>query len=264
VRDSEIELEKERMKTRIVAITLSVLFLIACNGAWAQTSAASGAPVWHGDGSIGLSLARGNANTFLLSGSATAENIWEQNHLKLGADGQYGLNNWGQTNQTQSTEAIHGFIDYKRLFTERFYGSARIDGYHDDIAEVRYRIIVGPAAGYYFIKSDASKLNGEIGPSFVDQKLGSNTESYVTIRFSERGEHTLNKAKTAKVWEEVDFMPQVDDFNNYLLNSEVGAEAAFNTRFSLRVVADDHFDSRPASGKKENDILLISSLVYKY
>ena len=252
------------MQARIMTIGLSAFLLVACTGAWAQTNAATGAPVWHGDTALGLSLARGNANTFLLSGSATADNTWEQNDLRLGADGQYGLNNWGQTNQTQSTEAIHGFIDYKRLFTERFYGSARIDGYHDDIAEVRYRIIVGPAAGYYVIKSAASKLSGEIGPSFIDQMVGSNTESYVTIRFSERGEHTFDKTKSAKVWEEVDYMPQADDFSNYLLNSEVGVEAALNAHFSLRVCADDTFNSKPAAGRKENDILLISSLVYKY
>jgi putative salt-induced outer membrane protein YdiY len=257
-------MEAMRMHIRLKTIGLWAFLLIACGSAWAQTNAPSSAPVWHGDTALGLSLARGNANTFLLSGSATADNKWEQNDLKLGADGQYGFNNWGQTNQTQSTEAIHGFIDYKRLFTERFYGGARIDGFHDDIASIQYRLIVGPAVGYYFIKSDASKLSGEFGPSFIDERLGHEDSSYVTIRFSERGEHTFNKAKTAKVWEEVDYMPQVDDFSNYLLNSEVGVEAALNARFSLRVCADDKFDSKPAAGHKANDILLVCSLVYKY
>jgi len=258
------------MKRIIFGIGLLALLLVISSAARAQTVAVStnppsaNPPVWHGDMALGLSLARGNANTFLLNGSATADNSWEQNELKLGTDGQYGLNNWGQTNQTQSTEAVHGFVEYKRLFTDRFYGSARVDGYHDDIASIQYRLVVGPAIGYYFIKSDASKLNGEVGPSFIDERLGHEDKSYVTIRFSERGEHTFNKAKTAKVWEEVDYMPQVDDFSNYLLNSEVGVEAALNARFSLRVCADDKFDSKPAAGRKENDILLVSSLVYKY
>jgi len=259
------------MKNRIITIGLSAFLLVSCASARAQTSASPGAPVWHGDVATGLSLARGNANTFLLNGSATADNAWEQNELKLGVDGQYGFNNWGQstnrhdaTQQSLSSEAIHGFVDYKRLFTERFYGSARVDGYHDDIASIQYRLVVGPAAGYYFIRSDASKLSGEVGPSFIDERLGHQDQSYVTIRFSERGEHTFNKAKTAKVWEEVDYMPQVDDFGNYLLNSEVGVEAALSAHFSLRVCADDKFDSKPALGHKENDILLVSSLVYKY
>ena len=252
------------MQARIMSVGLSALLLVTCGTAWAQTNAPVGAPVWHGDAALGLSLARGNANTFLLNGSATTENIWDQNDLKLGADGQYGLNNWGQTNQTQSTEAIHGFTEYKRLFTERFYGSARVDGFHDDIASIQYRLVVGPAAGYYFIKSDATKLNGEVGPSFIDERLGHENESYVTLRFTERFEHTFNKAKTAKFWEEVDYLPQVDRFANYLLNTEVGVEAALNARFSLRVCADDKFDSEPAAGRKENDILLVSSLVFKY
>jgi putative salt-induced outer membrane protein YdiY len=252
------------MQARIMSVGLSALLLVTCGAAWAQTNAPVGAPVWHGDAALGLSLARGNANTFLLNGSATTENIWDQNDLKLGADGQYGLNNWGQTNQTQSTEAIHGFTEYKRLFTDRFYGSARVDGFHDDIASIQYRLVVGPAAGYYFIKSDATKLNGEVGPSFIDERLGHENESYVTLRFTERFEHTFNKAKTAKFWEEVDYLPQVDRFANYLLNTEVGVEAALNARFSLRVCADDKFDSEPAAGRKENDILLVSSLVFKY
>lgn len=65
-------------------------------------------------------------------------------------------------------------------------------------------------------------------------------------------------------WAEVDYLPQVDDFSNYLLNSEVGVEAALNARFSLRIVGADKFSSRPAAFRKENDITLISSLVYKY
>jgi putative salt-induced outer membrane protein YdiY len=252
------------MKSKILTIGLSALLTVIAGTGRAQTNAPVGPPVWHGDAALGLSLARGNANTFLLNGSATTENLWDQNDLKLGADGQYGLNNWGQTNQTQSTEAIHGFTEYKRLFTDRFYGSARVDGFHDDIASIQYRLVVGPAVGYYFIKSDASKLNGEVGPSFIDERLGHENESYVTLRFTERFEHTFNKAKTAKFWEEVDYLPQVDRFDNYLLNTEVGVEAALNARFSLRVCADDKFDSEPAAGRKENDILLVSSLVFKY
>jgi putative salt-induced outer membrane protein YdiY len=253
------------MKTTILTIGFSAMLVVASGTAWAQTTAVTtNQPQWHGDGAFGLALARGNANTFLMNGSATADRAWGPNDFKLGADGQYGLNDWGKTNQTRSTEAVHGFMEYKRLFTERLYGSARVDGFHDDIADLRYRVIVGPALGYYFIKSDATKLNGEFGPSFIDEKQGADTHKYLTVRFMERCEHTFNKAKTAKAWEEVDYLPQVDDTKNYLLNSEVGVEAALSARFSLRVCADDKFNSMPEPGAKENDITLISSLVYKY
>jgi putative salt-induced outer membrane protein YdiY len=252
------------MKIRTLTIGISAFLVIAAGLTSAQVAKASDLPTtnWNGNVAFGLSLARGNANTFLMNASALLQRTWEHDELKFGADGQYGINNWAQTNSTKSADNLHGFIDYKRLFTDRFYGDANIDGYHDDLADIRYRLIVGPAIGYYFIKSDATKLNLEIGPSFLDEKLGSNTLSYVTMHVTERCEHQLTKG--SKIWEEVDYYPQIDKFDNYLVNSEVGAEAALNTRLSLRIVGRDQFNSMAAAGRKENDITLISALVYKY
>ncbi len=256
-------MERIRMQTRIMSAGFLALLLVTCRAAWAQTNAPSNAPVWHGDVALGLSLARGNANTFLLSGEASADNVWDKNDLRLGADGQYALNNYGQTNQTRAAEAIHGFTDYKRLFTERLYGDVRLDLFHDDVAEVRYRAILGPALGYYFIKSDASKLNMDVGASYLRERQDNDGNiGYATLHVGEHGEHAFSKS--AKVWEDVQYFPQITRFSNYLLNTEAGAEAALNTRFSVRVVVDDHFNSQPATGRKENDILLVSSLVYKY
>jgi len=142
---------------------------------------------WHGDVAFGLSLAKGNSDTFLMNASAVAHREWPENELKLGADGNYGLNNFGRSNETQSANNVHGFIDYKRLFMERFYADLRVDGFHDDVAEVRYRVIVGSAAGYYFIKSDSSRLSGEVGPSFIEERLnGLNDHGYMTLLGTER------------------------------------------------------------------------------
>jgi putative salt-induced outer membrane protein YdiY len=252
------------MKIKALTLGVSAFLVVASVIGWAQVARAGEAPTtnWNGNVAFGLSLARGNANTFLMNASALAQRAWEQNELKFGADGQYGLNNWGQSNQTQSANSIHGFADYKRLITERLYWDLNVDGTHDDLADVRYRLIVGPAIGYYFIKSDSTKVSLEAGPSFIDERLGRDNKSYVTLRVTERAEHAFNKG--SKIWEQVDYLPQVDKFDNYLLNSEVGAEAAMNTRLSLRVVAADKFNSMPAAGRKENDITLISALVYKF
>ncbi len=259
------------MKTRNIAITLSGLLLVACSAAWAQTAAPavtnapSNAPVWHGDVALGLSLARGNANTFLGSASASAENVWDKNDLKLGAEGVYALNNFGQTNETRAAENVHGFEDYKRLITDRWYGDFRTDLFHDDIALIRYRAIFGPALGYYFIKSNMSTLNMDVGASYVRQRLDDEgNKGFAALHVGEHGEHFLNKPKTARIWETVQFYPQLNRWSNYVLNAEAGAEAALNSRLNLRIVADDNYNSDPAKGAKENDILLTSQLAYKY
>src|SRR5205085_2238992 len=81
-----------------------------------------------------------------------------------------------------------------------------------------------PGLGYYFIKSDRTSLRGEIGPSFIYENRGGVTHGYVALRLAERFEHKLSE--TAHLWESVEFLPQVDKFKNYLINAELGVEAA--------------------------------------
>jgi len=202
-----------------------------------------------------------------MNANALVHREWKDDEWRLGADGQYGVNNFGQKNEVQSSDALHGFVDYKHLFSDRMFCDGRLDGFYDGIAGVHYRIIIGPALGYYFIKTPENRLSGLVGPSFIDENVGSPSRTakenaYMTLRINERFEHNFNK--TARIWEQVDYYPKVDDFNTYLLNSEVGAEAALNTKFSLRIVLADKFNSRPPPGRKQNDILLITAIVYKY
>ena len=217
---------------------------------------------WNGSLALGASLAKGNSDTLMLSASADAAKLWKYDEIRLGVDGQYGLNDWGENTEVQTANNIHGFADYKHLFSEKFYGNVRADALHDEIADVKYRFIIGPAAGFYFIKSPETRLSGELGPSFITQKLGSVEKSYCTLRVTERFEHQFGKG--AKIWEQVDYYPQVDDFDNYLIVAEVGAEAALNARLSLRIVLADKYDSKPAAGRDSNDLTLVASVVWKY
>ena len=249
----------------IMALVLAGAVLFGSSSVQAQAANAADSDVvkdWHGSLALGASLAKGNTDTLLLNATARTEKDWKHDEVSMGADGNYGLNNWGRSNETQSANNIHGFADYKRLFTDRFYGNLHLEGLHDDLADVRYRVIVGPGVGYYFIKTDVTRLNGDVGPSLVYERVGGVTQGYVVLRVAERGEHNLSK--TSRIWEQVEFLPQVDDFQNYLLNSEVGAEAALNAHLALRVVAQDKYNNRPPPGIKSNDVLLVASVVWKF
>ncbi len=68
----------------------------------------------------------------------------------------------------------------------------------------------------------------------------------------------------AKIWEAVDYVPKVDDFEQYLLTREAGAEAALNAHLTLRVVFQDTYNSKPAPGKVPSDLAIVSSLVWIY
>jgi putative salt-induced outer membrane protein YdiY len=172
-------------------------------------------------------------------------------------DGSYGENDSVKNNET-----LHGVSQYNHLFGERFYGYFNVEGLHDGIADLQYRITLGPGAGYYFLKETNTTLAGELGPGMISQRLGGADTTYATLRLAEHFERKFDNG--ARVWEKVEFLPQVNKLRNFLVNAEVGAEASLTKTFSLRVTLQDNFITQPAPGRKSNDVRLISSLVYKF
>jgi putative salt-induced outer membrane protein YdiY len=233
---------------------------------------------WDSSVALGLSLTRGNSNSENMNGTVQGDKIWTDDELRLKLQGLYGFSNHEKT-----AESLEGTAQWNHSFSPRWYSAVIADGLHDGVARLGYRLTVAPNAGYYFIKTDVTKLSGEVGPGFVMEKYdGSGAQEYITLRVAERFERQLSK--TAKVWETVEYLPKVynfentefssdpdlyrerdvRDFQNYLLNAEVGIEAAISKAFSVRVVGDDHYNSRPLAGTKYNDIQLVSALVYKF
>jgi putative salt-induced outer membrane protein YdiY len=229
-----------------------------------KTAAASAKPVepekkspWERSISVGATVTRGNSKTLLFNANILALRKWNQNEVSLGADGSY-----GESDDVKNMDQLHGFGQFNRLFTDRFFAYARVDGIHDGVADVDYRITVGPGVGYYFIKNQKTRLSAEAGPSMVLEKQGGKEKQYMAARIAGRFEHKLNDR--ARVWQSVEFLPEVDQFDNYIINAEAGIEADFTKKLSLRTLIQDTYHNQPADGRKANDIKLISGISYKF
>jgi putative salt-induced outer membrane protein len=205
----------------------------------------------------GLTLTKGNSDTVVGTLNYLSEKKWDENELRFGADASY-----GETDDVKNNESLHGFGQFNRLVTPRFYGYARLDGLHDAIADVEYRFTFGPGAGYYLIKNDTTLLSVEGGPSIVTEKQGPDERTYFTVRIAERLEHKFNDR--FRVWQSIEFLPQVDRFGNFIVNGEVGVETDLTKTFSLRVFALDTYDNEPAPGRKKNDVKLVTAVAYKF
>jgi len=212
---------------------------------------------WESSISAGLSLTKGNSETLLTTVAYKTRKKTRENEFTFGADGSYGENNSVKNNET-----LHGGGQFNHLFSERIYGFLNLEGLHDGIADLQYRFTFSPGAGYYFLKETNTTLAGEAGPGLIVQRLGGVDTTYATLRLAERFEHKLDNG--ARVWEKAEFLPQVNKLGNFLVNAEIGAEAALTKTLSLRVTVQDNFINQPAPGRKSNDVKLISGLVYKF
>jgi len=213
---------------------------------------------WKSSIGAGLTLTRGNSSTLLVTANAQTDRKTPENEFSFGANGAY-----GEANSVQNVNVIRGFGQYNHLFTQRFYGYARAEGLRDEIADLQYRFTLGPGVGYFFLRETNTTLAGELGTAYVVQKLGDEYDSYETLRLAQNFEHKF-KRFGARVWESVEILPQVDKFNNYLVNAELGVESSLTTTISLKTYLVDNFNNEPAAGREKNDVKLISGISYKF
>jgi putative salt-induced outer membrane protein len=243
----------------VAVITVSALALCAPAGR-AQTApvlAGETLPRWETSAAAGLTLTQGNSDTILITADILSARDWDQNEVRLGASVTY-----GETENVRSNEMFQAFGQYNRLWSERLYGYARLDAMRDAIADVDYRFAASPGVGYYFVKSPRTSLSGEIGPGFIYERQGGEESGYFTLRLAERFEHRLNER--ARIWQSAEFLPQVDDWNNFLINAEIGIETSITEKLSLRTSLLNTYDNEPAPGRRKNDLKLISAVAYTF
>ncbi len=212
---------------------------------------------WQSSVSAGLTLTRGNSQTLLFTTELLTQKKTPNDEYLLGLGGSYGTQKSAET-----VNNYKAFGQWNHLFSERLYGYVRADALRDHVANLDYRLTVGPGVGYYLLKDTNTFLATEAGAGFEAQRLGGKDNTFATVRLAERFEHKFNDR--ARVWQHVDFLPQVDKFENYVVNFEIGLEASLTKSFSLKTYLDDTYQNRPALGKLKNDVKIVAAVAYKF
>jgi putative salt-induced outer membrane protein YdiY len=223
-------------------------------------------PLWETTANVGVTLTRGNSENFLATAGINTQRKWSRDELFMGAAAAYGtttVKQPGPDEEDRTESYAKGFAQYNHLITQRFYVGIRGDALNDEIADVHYRFSVSPLAGYYFIKNPQTTFSGEAGPSWIVEKVGdSGARGYLGVRAGERFEHKFKNG--ARVWEAADITPEVENWENYVVNFEAGVEAPITKKLAARLVLQDTYDHQPAPGREKNDLKLIAGLAYKF
>lgn len=212
---------------------------------------------WNVTLALGFALTSGNSDTTLFTADGLGVKKWGQNVLTLHGFGAYGENEGDQNVGNAGFDA-----QYNRIFSDRWYGYGRFSAFEDSISRTRYRFTTGAGAGYFFIKNEKVLLSAEAGPGYVWQKLGDETDNYFTIRMAQDFEYKFTK--TARIWESVEYLPQVDDWGNYIITATVGVESGLYKNVKLQVRARDIYQSRPAVDRESNDLQVTAGIAYSF
>ncbi len=215
---------------------------------------------WESTVAAGLNIASGNSETLAANASINAEKSGDVHEIRLGAEGNFGESTVNEIDET-TTQNAKAIAVYKRKF-EAFFLYSDNSLFHDKIADIDSRLIVGVGVGRRLMETDNIKFDIELGWAYINEELANTPgDDYVAARFSAR--HDQKLSENSKLWLTAEYLPNIDDFDDYLLNGEAGLEAALNSALSLRIVLQDRYDNTVPDDRERNDLSLISSVVYK-
>jgi len=180
--------------------------------------------------------------------------------VRMGAEANYGEVTT-EGNDDTTVENARAYANVKRTLSEMTFCSLDGSVFYDDIALIDYRFTLGPALGMYLVKTETTKLSAEVGVVYIWEKEEDIKEDFVAYRVAQRLDHEFSE--TARIWQQVQYLPEAEEFDNYLLDSELGVEATLNGNLNLRVVLQDKYDSKPAQGLNKNDVTLIAGISVK-
>ena len=247
-----------RLIRQLIIATVTVIGTVSLH-AQTQTNASP----WESVAALGFTLTRGNSQTLLATATAGTRKKWGKNELSFGADGTYGESTVNGQN-TVNANSAHGFAQYNRLFTERFYGYGRVDGMFDDVADIYYRATVSPGVGYYFINNTNCDLSLEVGPGYIWENVGGKENQYAIVRVGEK--FHLKLSDRARFVETAEWLPEADYIKNYIVNFMAGIDTDITAdkKATLGVFVYDTYDNIPAPGRVCNDIKLVVAMGYKF
>jgi putative salt-induced outer membrane protein len=235
------------MRHKYAALVLAFLIFGVVNSRNTCHGADSG---WSCKTTLGFNLARGNSETALLDFGISAK----KGNKPWQVDANAGIT-YGETGGEATEQNAHAEFQARLLLSAAtyVYGSCRLD--HDSIAGINYRLLAGPGIGHHLVKNDNYSLCFELGASYVEEDIAAaGATRSIALRAAQRCEYKFGE--NARMWESVEFVPEIDDFGSCLLRAELGIETQINALFSLRTSILDRYDSVPAPGTGSNDLML--------
>ncbi len=205
---------------------------------------------WDGSADLGFNGSTGNSETFSGRGGLNFARKTDRNESKAGISYQYATQDSARTKSRGEAFARNDWILEKgspwRIF-------ATLKAEYDEDQDWKFRFSGFAGVGYAFIDDDRTQLIGRIGPGFSTTTGGTDDETRFELDIGADFSHKITDRQ--KITATVDYYPDLGDLWAYRLVAKAQYEIVVDpeTKMSLKLGAEDRYDSSPAAGTKKND-----------
>ena len=212
---------------------------------------------WNRMAGLAFAMNRGNSETLNLTGDLAAD---------YRAEGYEWLNAaslaYGETGESTTLENLRAASQYNKILSGNLYAGLGSGFRYDDIAAIDYQITPTAVLGTYLIKNDTAKLSIEAGPSYAFEKVGGIESDYFAVQAAQKLTWALVDGVTLS--EAVTWNAEANDLGNYTLTATAALEVDMGANLSFRTAVSNIYDSTPATGLEENDLLLSAGIAVRF
>lgn len=170
---------------------------------------------------------------------------------------------YGKSDGVKNAEAYSTELRGDYAHTARLYSFATAGWLQDEFSGIDQRFVYGLGSGYKFLDGPKHFLIGEAGLTYTMEDYTDGTDSqYPGGRLF--GQYDYKFSDANKFTQSLEFLPDFDDTQNWLLNSETALTAALNKTFSMKTSYLVKYDNEPVPGLTKTDSILSVALVANF
>ena len=216
------------------------------------------AETWESKLELGLSLNDGTSDTLDLHTALTSIRETDYDRLGFLLRGAY-----GEADGEETTQKVLGEARYNHTFMPPYFWSLLGSVEHDKFRDIDFRSVIGPGIGAHVIRDAPTFLDLEAGIVYVHSDYGdARDEDQIHWRFADAFRTEFNE--TVSFTQLLEWMPEIDDFGEYLVRFEAAFSVAMSRAMSLNLRLVNDYDSDPPEGIEKNNLALFATVGWTF
>ena len=229
---------------------------------------------WHGSINGAFLAARGNTheNTWSIFGDVNRR--WDDDRLKALAGYYFSESGKSKSDKEKTTDRIEVEAQHDHFWFEKIYNYESIRYDRDAIQELNARYRLGLGGGFQWLDGYVHEATGkwsfnqEAGVNWVKEEYehggDAAKDGFAALRYAHHLTYLPKWNDGVDGFHNFEYLPDVDDWDKYLIKADVGFNAKLIKDFTLVAKIEWDFNSLPADDRRKSDLRYILGLGYKW
>ena len=228
---------------------------------------------WHGSVTLAYNASRGNTYENAATVLLNVNRRWEKDRVRGDAGYYYGESAQKGEEHQKTTDKWEVEGQHDHFWAAKIYNYENVKFERDRIQLLDARYRVGLGAGYQWLdatdfgKAGVWSFNQELGLNWVREdyeNLDTQKNGFCAVRYAHHLLWTPFGFEGFNCFHNAEILPQVDDWEKYLVKADVGFSAPLAYDWTLDVRIEWEHNSQPANDRRPNDLRYIVGLGYQW